>query len=198
MLAIVLAAFVAGHGLGYEPSVVALLGAGLLVAVTRVRTEVALQDVEWATLAFFMGLFVMVGGLVNTGCSTPSPTPAPPWPTRTCPPSPSRCCGAPAPCPGSSTTSRMWPPPAPSSPRSSATTTPRQVLWWSLALGADLGGNSTLIGASANIVVAGIAARHGAPISFWQFTRYGLVVTVVTLAISTAYVWLRYFTLTGL
>ena len=71
----------------------------------------------------------------------------------------------------------------------------RQVLWWSLALGADLGGNSTLIGASANIVVAGIAARHGAPIGFWQFTRYGLVVTAVTLAISAAYVWLRYFTL---
>jgi hypothetical protein len=52
-----------------------------------------------------------------------------------------------------------------------------------------------LRGASANIVVAGIAARHGAPIGFWQFTRYGLVVTVVTLAISAAYIWLRYFTL---
>ena len=67
VLVLVLGAFVAGHGLGYAPSVVALLGAGLLVAVTRVSTEVASKDVEWGTLAFFMGLFVMVGGLVTTG-----------------------------------------------------------------------------------------------------------------------------------
>ena len=45
----------------------ALLGAGLLIAITRVTTETALQDVEWATLAFFMGLFIMVGGLVESG-----------------------------------------------------------------------------------------------------------------------------------
>ena len=67
VLGIVLVAFTLSHGLGYEPSVVALLGAGLLVAVTSVTTESALQDVEWETLAFFMGLFIMVGGLVNAG-----------------------------------------------------------------------------------------------------------------------------------
>lgn len=70
-----------------------------------------------------------------------------------------------------------------------------QVLWWSLALGADLGGNATLIGASANVVVAGIAARNGHPIGFWQFTRYGLVVTAATLLVSSLYIWLRYFVL---
>ncbi len=48
---------------------------------------------------------------------------------------------------------------------------------------------------SANVVVAGIAARNGHPIGFWQFTRYGLVVTVATLAVSSLYVWLRYFVL---
>jgi Na+/H+ antiporter NhaD/arsenite permease-like protein len=194
VLAVVLVAFVAGHGLGYEPSVVALLGAGLLIAVTRVRTEVALQDVEWATLAFFMGLFVMVGGLVNTGVldavaqagavvaeqNLPAFTLALLW--------------------GSGAVSGIVdniPYVAATSPviaEIAGNDDARQVLWWSLALGADLGGNSTLIGASANIVVAGIAARHGAPISFWQFTRYGLVVTVVTLTISTAYIWLRYLT----
>jgi Na+/H+ antiporter NhaD/arsenite permease-like protein len=72
-----------------------------------------------------------------------------------------------------------------------------QWMWWSLALGADLGGNATLIGASANVVVAGIAARSGSPITFWQFTRYGLVVATATLAVSSAYVWLRYFALAG-
>ena len=67
VLGVVLAAFVLSPVLGYEPSVVALLGAGLLVAITRVTTETALQDVEWPTLAFFMGLFIMVGGLVESG-----------------------------------------------------------------------------------------------------------------------------------
>jgi Na+/H+ antiporter NhaD/arsenite permease-like protein len=72
-----------------------------------------------------------------------------------------------------------------------------QVLWWALALGADLGGNATLIGASANVVVAGIAARNGVPIGFWRFTRYGLVITLATLVVSTLYVWLRYFVMAG-
>ncbi|WP_425841261.1 SLC13 family permease [Streptomyces fractus] len=69
------------------------------------------------------------------------------------------------------------------------------VLWWALALGADLGGNATAIGASANVVVLGIAERNRQPISFWQFTKYGLVVTAVTVAICAAYIWVRYFAL---
>jgi len=69
-------------------------------------------------------------------------------------------------------------------------------LWWALALGAGLGGNATAIGASANVVVTGIAAREGHPISFATFTRYGLVVTAVTVLISWPYLWLRYFLLT--
>ncbi|MGH3656295.1 MAG: SLC13 family permease, partial [Micromonosporaceae bacterium] len=67
------------------------------------------------------------------------------------------------------------------------------VLWWALALGADLGGNATAVGASANVVVLGIAERHGNPISFWEFTKYGLVVTVITVALCVPYLWLRYF-----
>ncbi|MEO6472583.1 MAG: SLC13 family permease, partial [Aeromicrobium sp.] len=70
-----------------------------------------------------------------------------------------------------------------------------QALWWALALGSDLGGNATAVGASANVVVLGIAARNGHPISFWKFTRYGILVTIVTIAITWAYFWLRYFAL---
>ena len=62
-------------------------------------------------------------------------------------------------------------------------------------LGADLGGNTTAVAAGANVVVLGIAARAGHPISFWQFTRYGLVVTFSSLAVGWLYVWLRYFAL---
>jgi Na+/H+ antiporter NhaD/arsenite permease-like protein len=68
-----------------------------------------------------------------------------------------------------------------------------QVLWWALALGADLGGNATAIGASANVVVLGIAERAGKKITFWEFTKYGLIVTAVTIALATPYLWLRYF-----
>jgi Na+/H+ antiporter NhaD/arsenite permease-like protein len=67
-----------------------------------------------------------------------------------------------------------------------------QVLWWSLALGADLGGNATAVGASANVVMLGLAERAGRRISFWEFTRYGLVVTVITVAIAMPYLWFRY------
>jgi Na+/H+ antiporter NhaD/arsenite permease-like protein len=197
VLAIVLAAFVLHPVLHYAPSVVALLGAGLLIAVTRVRTEQALQDVEWPTLAFFMGLFVMVGGLVNAGVL-------------------GALAQAMAGFAGANlagfTVLLLWgsgvlsgvvdniPYVASMSPVVAdligADGQP-QVLWWALALGADLGGNATLIGASANVVVAGIAARNGVPIGFWRFTRYGLVITATTLAISTGYVWLRYFALAG-
>jgi len=69
---------------------------------------------------------------------------------------------------------------------------PIEPLWWALAMGACFGGNATIIGASANVVVADLAARNEHPISFGQFLRYGTLVTVVSLAISTAYVTVRY------
>jgi Na+/H+ antiporter NhaD/arsenite permease-like protein len=65
-------------------------------------------------------------------------------------------------------------------------------LWWSLALGACLGGNLTIVGASANVVIANLAARAGYPIRFFEFFRYGSIVVVESLVISTAYVWIRY------
>ena len=57
-------------------------------------------------------------------------------------------------------------------------------LWWAFALGADLGGNTTAVAAGANVVIIGIAARNGTPVSFWQFTRYGIVVTAMTLVVA--------------
>jgi len=67
------------------------------------------------------------------------------------------------------------------------------VLWWALALGADFGGNLTAVGASANVVMLGIAKRADHPISFWEFTRKGIVVTVVSVTLAALYLWLRYF-----
>ena len=69
---------------------------------------------------------------------------------------------------------------------------PSEALWWSLALGACLGGNLTLVGAAANVVVANSASQAGHRIGFFEFMRYGAVVTVASLLIATVYVWVRY------
>lgn len=66
-------------------------------------------------------------------------------------------------------------------------------VWWSLALGSCLGGNGTLIGASANVVVAGIGDKHGFPISFKRFTLYGMPLMIQSVAISMLYVLIRYY-----
>ena len=66
-------------------------------------------------------------------------------------------------------------------------------LWWALALGADFGGNATLIGASANVVVVGMSERAGKKITFFRFMAYGVPVTILSLAVATLYVLLRYY-----
>ena len=65
-------------------------------------------------------------------------------------------------------------------------------MWWSLALGACLGGNGTLIGASANVVVASMAAQRGRPISFIDFMKTAFPLMILSIIISTVYVWIRY------
>ncbi|WP_338704017.1 ArsB/NhaD family transporter (plasmid) [Streptomyces sp. Q6] len=198
VLALVVAGFVLHPVVHYEPSVVALLGAGLLVAVSTVETGDVLSEVEWPTLAFFAGLFVMIGGLIETGVI-------------------GEISKALADVIGGSELGGSMVMLGASAVLSGvvdnipyvATMAPitadlvrdmggagDHVMWWALALGADLGGNATAIGASANVVVLGIAERNRQPISFWEFTKYGLVVTAVTVAISATYIWLRYFALT--
>ncbi|MEK7850689.1 MAG: hypothetical protein AAB275_02295, partial [Deltaproteobacteria bacterium] len=68
-------------------------------------------------------------------------------------------------------------------------------VWWSLALGACLGGNGTLIGASANVVVAGMSEKAGKKITFMQFTKYGMPLMIESVIISTLYIWIRYYLL---
>jgi Na+/H+ antiporter NhaD/arsenite permease-like protein len=195
VLALVLAAFSLHGVLHLAPSVVALLGAGVLVAISRLRPESYLAEVEWATLLFFAGLFILVGSLVKTGVIA-------------------RVAAAVGGVAGDSVPAAMmlilWgsaalsaivdniPFVATMSPvvdqivRGNGPLGGHNGLWWALVLGADLGGNATAIGASANVVVAGIAKRSGHPISFWEFTKYGSLVAVVTLGIATPYLLLRY------
>jgi Na+/H+ antiporter NhaD/arsenite permease-like protein len=198
VLLAVFAGFV-GHSLFHiEPSVVALLGAGVLVLISRASPEHYLAGVEWETLLFFAGLFVMIGALVKTGVIGNLAKLA------------AEATG------GNALLAVMLilvvstllsgvidniPYVATMSPLVLALTQDipdpahSEALWWSLALGADFGGNMTAIGASANVVMLGIAARSGSPISFWEFTRKGAQVTLLTVLIAAPYLWLRYFVL---
>ncbi len=197
VLALVVVGFVLHPVLHYEPSVVALLGAGLLIAVSAVETGEVLGEVEWPTLAFFAGLFIMIGGLIETGViGEVSESLADAIGDN-------ELGGSMLLLSASAVLSGIVdniPYVATMAPITSDLVhsmggSGNHVMWWALAIGADLGGNATAIGASANVVVLGIAERNRQPISFWQFTKYGLVVTVVTVALSAGFVWLRYFAL---
>jgi Na+/H+ antiporter NhaD/arsenite permease-like protein len=194
VLGLVLAGFVLHSVIGLEPSIVALLGAGLLVLLARLEPRKVFADVEWETLLFFAGLFIMVGSLVNLGIIDTIGKAAVDAVG-------SHYFGAAAGLLfGSAVFSGIVdniPFVATMAPLTSdlvqAGGAHAQPLWWALSLGADLGGNATAIGASANVVALGIARRNGHPISFWTFTKYGLVVTAVTVTLCLPYLWLRYF-----
>jgi Na+/H+ antiporter NhaD/arsenite permease-like protein len=199
VLLLVLVGFVTHTVTHLEPSLVALLGAGAAVLVARVPHPVYLEEIEWETLLFFVGLFVMVGSLVHQGVIGELAA------TLTARIGDNYAPAAQGLLVGSAVLSGIVdniPYVATMAPLvhelvgpASGLPPEQQSLWWALALGADLGGNATAIGASANVVVTGIAKRNGYPISFWTFTRYGLVVTAVTIGLCVPYVALRYFVL---
>nr|WP_296072477.1 ArsB/NhaD family transporter [uncultured Actinoplanes sp.] len=196
VLGAVLVAFTLHTVVGLEPSVVALLGGLLLLALSRLDAREVAQDVEWPTLIFFAGLFVMVGALVATGVidtlahAATSAVEGKLWPATVL------LLGASA---VLSAIVDNIPYVATMSPivgelvDTAGGNNHAQVLWWALALGADLGGNATAVGASANVVVLGIAERAGHRITFWGFTKYGLIVTAISITLAVPYLWLRFF-----
>ncbi|MEO3789224.1 ArsB/NhaD family transporter [Nonomuraea sp. B10E15] len=198
---VVLAGVVVAFGLHavvhIEPSIVALVGAGVMLLVSRSNVHDTLSEVEWPTLVFFMGLFVMVAGLGHTGVIEAIGT----WAVDVL--GDNYFLAATSLLFGSSALGAFFdniPYVATMAPIVEGVVAqvpdPQtgQALWWAFALGADFGGNGTAVAASANVVAIGIAARTGHKISFWQFTRYGIVVTVLSTAMAWLYVWLRYFT----
>ena len=76
--------------------------------------------------------------------------------------------------------------------KSLAQVMPAEPLWWSLVLGACLGGNLTIVGAAANVIVISLAEKSGHPISFSHFLRYGVITTFMSLVLASGYVWIRY------
>jgi Na+/H+ antiporter NhaD/arsenite permease-like protein len=194
VLLLVLTGFVLHSQLGYEPAVVALLGAGVLVLVSGLPPRDYLLEVEAPTLLFFAGLFVMVGALIKVGVIEQLAS----WVTDATQGSAEAATflllG------GSAVLSAVIdniPYVATMAPLVQSvaehTGNPGNVLWWALALGADLGGNATIIGASANVVMLGLAEKNGHHIGFWEFAKYGCLVTFVTVLLCVPYLWLRYF-----
>ncbi|MGH3641051.1 MAG: SLC13 family permease [Mycobacterium sp.] len=196
VLVLVFAAFIGHSIIHIAPSVVALLGAGVLIVISRVDREDYLGSVEWETLLFFVGLFILVGALVKTGAIGTL----------------ARLAGEVT--GGNALAATMLilfvsallsgvidniPYVATMSPvvadlaAGIGDQAQAHALWWALTIGADFGGNLTAVGASANVVMIGIAAREGHPISFWEFTRKGAIVTALTIGVSAPYLWLRYF-----
>lgn len=206
VLGVVLTGFVFHGMLHLQPATVALFGAGLLLLLSGTHEpHHVLAEVEWPTIFFFMGLFIIVGGVVKVGLikwmslqildltqgnmfatsmvvmwfsafasaivdnipyvATMNPLIV-------------------------DMASQLWPD---LSGRELLHHVDLMPLWWSLALGACLGGNGSAIGASANVIVVGMSEKAGKKISFMKFMAYGMPIMVLTVAISTVYVWLRYY-----
>ncbi|NOU96079.1 hypothetical protein GC093_23055 [Paenibacillus sp. LMG 31456] len=177
-----------------ESATVALAGAFLLLLITGEHyLEEAFQKVEWTTIFFFIGLFVLVAGLVDTGVIATLAKHA------------MSITGGDV---AKSSILILWLSAIASAFLDNipfvATMIPMiqemgamgvdnlEPLWWSLALGACLGGNGTLIGASANLIVAGIAAREGHPITFMSFLKVAFPLMLMSIVIANLYIYLRY------
>ena len=174
-----------------EPATVALLGATVLLLVTTQSLEDALGGIEWPTLFFFLGLFVMVGALEETGVI-------------------GEIADGVASITGGDRTAELmgitWISAIASGIVDNIPFTATMIpvveelqgeqmdnaYWWSLALGACFGGNFTLVAAAANVAAAGMAERSGRPIKFMEFLKIGVPATLLSLVLATLYILVRY------
>jgi Na+/H+ antiporter NhaD/arsenite permease-like protein len=191
ILVLAILAFFVHKPLHLEPATVALAGATVMLLSTRQPVERALAGIEWPTLFFFMGLFVMVGALEANGAIDEV---AQAIGDITAGDRTAEILGiAWASALGSGIVDNI---------PFTATMIPvveqlqgdggDDAYWWALAIGACFGGNATLIAAAANVAAAGIAERSGRPIGFMYFLKIGLPVTALSLLLATAYIALRY------
>jgi Na+/H+ antiporter NhaD/arsenite permease-like protein len=195
VLTLVMIAFVLHSFLHLEPSIVALFGAGVLVAISGLKPRDYVQDVEWSTLIFFAGLFIMVGGLVGSGALAELSTFLKELFAGNTQLAALSILSISAVLSGIIDNIPYVTAMSPVISDLSVGLVGRQehVLWWSLAFGADFGGNATIIGASANVVAIGLAAKAGIHISFWKFAKYGVLVTAVSIAMVYPYIYFFYF-----
>jgi Na+/H+ antiporter NhaD/arsenite permease-like protein len=195
VLTLVIVAFVLHTVLHLDPSVIAMVGAGFLVMISKLKPEQFAKDVEWGTLVFFAALFIMVGALVNVGALKIVADTIASFVGN------DGALAAGAIVVVSAIASGIVDnipyvtsmAPVVQQLNESISSITNDGLWWALAFGADFGGNMTIVGASANVVAVGLAYASGYKITFWQFAKYGIPVTVVSTAMALPYVLIRYF-----
>ena len=192
MICLVVIGFIFHSQIGIESSTVALSAAAIIMVIGRQNIDYAIGEVEWPTILFFVALFILVGGLDETGVIGQlanlvlSTTEGHPVVTMMV---------------------LLWASALLSSVLDNipfvATLIPLVIalgeggmdvepLWWAISLGACLGGNGTLIGASANVVLSGVSGKHGYPITFKTYTKIGFPIMIVTIVISTVFLLLKY------
>lgn len=192
VLILILIGFMSHSKLGIESSVIALSGACILLLIGKQDPHEIIYSVEWPTIAFFAGLFIIVGGLSNTGVISML---ANLLITETH---------------GNVVLTMfliLWISAVVSSFLDNipfvATLIPLILtmqtkgmdvmpLWWATSLGACLGGNGTLIGASANVVLASVGQKHGYPITFIDYLKIGFPIMILTIIISSAYLLIKF------
>jgi Na+/H+ antiporter NhaD/arsenite permease-like protein len=194
ILVLTILVFFVHKPLHLEPATVALAGATAMLFVTRQTVEKALGGIEWPTLFFFIGLFVMVGALEETGAiehvaegikditagNRSAELLGITWISAI----------------GSAfvdnipfTTTMV---PVVKDLQAAGGGSGDDAYWWALSLGACFGGNATIIAAAANVAASGLTARAGRPIGFVQFLKIGVPATLVSLVLATLYVTARY------
>jgi Na+/H+ antiporter NhaD/arsenite permease-like protein len=186
--------FFTGDLFGMPPSVIALTGAAVLVAWVRPDMHRMLHEVDWTTLVFFIGIFVLVGGLEATGVIAAVAGAIARWAHDDL---------------TVATVLMTWVPgvasalvanipftvaalPIADFLTASIPGADNLIVYWALILGADLGGNATYLGSAPNIVAVGLLAQAGYRLSFGRFMRDGVPVTLVTLAVATIWLLVRY------
>jgi len=191
VLGLTILGFLLSRVAGLEGATIALTGAVVLMIVAREDVHEILKTVEWPTLFFFVGLFIVVGGVVKTGIiSDLAHTVLSFTGGRT----------------EIAALIVLWMSGIISAIVDNIPYTITMVplvqelgrtlnvepLIWALALGANLGGNATVVGASANVVVASMSEARGYPITFASYLRYGVPATLATMVVATVDIWLRY------
>ena len=192
VIGLVIIGFIFHDKLGVESSVIALAAAALMLVIGGTSVENAIQDVEWTTIVFFMSLFVVVGGLTETGVIKQMAAVVI-----------DKTAGHPV----MMMLVLLWASAILSSFLDNipfvATLIPLvlalkadgmdvEPLWWAISLGACLGGNGTMIGASANVVLSDISTKHGYPITFKSYMRVGMPFMLGSVFISMVFLLVKY------
>ncbi|HHT9110923.1 MAG TPA: SLC13 family permease [Candidatus Brocadiaceae bacterium] len=209
VLGVVILGFIFHGILHYEPATIALLGAAILLVISKEDPHHVLKELEWPTIFFFIGLFIIVGGVIKVGLITKlsegliaftkpradnmfvtSITTL--WFSAVSSAAIDNIPFVASMIPLIMNTAHAVLPQG-TDIQSVIQHSTLMPVWWSLALGACLGGNGTPVGASANVITLGLAKKAGYPISFKKFILYAIPITIETIIISNLYIWIRYY-----